>query len=622
MIQKKKDTNPISFTTNPACADLVLYESTRKEYAKYSQILQAYTNNLLKEWCSVFFKFLKKKSIAIAEKADHCEQFIQEFSVRPSSPAKITAINFLSIFWANNRNLATYLNTLPEQEQIVWRHVVRNWYIESREAKKLSGIDFTLFEESYWHSIEYHKTNASSLFILTSTSRYSIYNTDNPCYLYLPEELRRQLLPWALNQSLEALPTCPEPPLSSLTVFNCEKNIFTEISLINGMHMQGTLDVNEKGKLTASQIKAAIKIIAPVEFFCDGTNINGTGSLRAQLLFTVQALLLKTAPKEKSNPASIKQLFTKVIPAYFYYLIPLLLPHITGLKSNEYRQISFRSALIDQLLSIIETAEGTPWIPVHELLEYLQYKKGSINYWKYIHMSQLTNKWEKEQITLDFYYPEVIKPLYLGFLFLMAAFGLLDLAYTPLTEKSQTAFETLRYIRLTPLGSYVLGKQPNYTIQALSDTQVPYFSLDEHMLVIRALQENNPYESFLSNISTHIGLRRYRVSPSSVLAQCKNLQDVENTIQFFKQYICENPPQIWKEFFLSLLRRSQSIQPVKSEQYVVLQLNKQDEELLKLISTHPDIRKYASRAEDHLLLVKKDKLNQFTDLLKAHGYLF
>lgn len=609
--------------TNHPQTECLLYAPKKEDLTFYTNNLGYYTADTLKKWAKVLYKFFSDKKVKV-EGANRLQvvSYIEEYNKKHNNPYKTNILHYLAIFWADPRNFTLYLDTLPSGIQKVWRQVVANWYIEAQEAKKISGTVFATQTQSWWRR-DYQPQPVADLFLGSNQTTYTSNDRISSYYFYLPEELRRQLLPWALGFDPENPPIFKGELPEDLILFNCEKKLFTEFSLLNGLAKQKKIELNEKGKLTASQIKAAAKIIACQEFYDTQTAYHNTGNLRAQMLVTAYAIFMHVNPQSLPEPKAIKELFNNTIPQYFTYLFTLFFPHLSGLKMSEYKSVYFGNTKIGKLIDYVcQLSTADHWIKAHELLEYLQHKEGPINYWNIWSRSTLTNKWDAEVVTWDYYYKEEVKSLYLGFLFLMGAYGLLELAYTPIKESASTPFENLQYIRLTPLGAYVFRMQDSYEPVTESQADKPFFELDEKILVARALQDNNPYEAFLANLSTPIGQRRYRVSQLSVLNNCKDEKDVENSISFFKQFICKEPPLIWQDFFRSLTDRTNALKPVSMEKYILYQIDSQKQELIRLIASDPEIRKYTYRAENYLLLVERSKLNKFISLLKKHGYIF
>ena len=149
----------------------------------------------------------------------------------------------------------------------------------------------------------------------------------------------------------------------------------------------------------------------------------------------------------------------------------------------------------------------------------------------------------------------------------------------------------------------------------------PFFDLDARNLIVRSLGENNPYETLLQDVAIPIGQHRYKLTHASFLNNCKTNEDVVNKIEFFKRFISAELPEIWSEFFDSLMKRCRPLTSISADKYLVYQLDAGNEELLRLVSTDPVIRENTVRAEGYLLLVKKDSLKQVVARLKYSGYL-
>lgn len=215
--------------------------------------------------------------------------------------------------------------------------------------------------------------------------------------------------------------------------------------------------------------------------------------------------------------------------------------------------------------------------------------------------------------------PELTYPYIKAYMFMLAAFGVVELAYTEKLEKYATCdFDSLKYIRLTDLGKYVLGISNTYQRKSIKGKK--FFELDDNSLIIRTLEENNPYLSLLGNMSNAISKKMYKVTYESFLDGCNNLEDINNKINMFTSYICQDPPANWKEFFETIKKRCKPVRNPENEYFMVL-IPANEKELQQIILTDPLIRKHTLRAEGLHLLIEKNYRTQVYDAFKKYGYL-
>jgi hypothetical protein len=95
---------------------------------------------------------------------------------------------------------------------------------------------------------------------------------------------------------------------------------------------------------------------------------------------------------------------------------------------------------------------------------------------------------------------------------------------------------------------------------------------------------------------------------------------VEEKIGVFRQFVSNELPPLWQQFFDSLLLHCN---PLASDTtaYNVYRLSPGNTDLLRLLTSDARLRRLFIRAEGYLILVKKEDQKRFTDELKKHGYL-
>ena len=150
--------------------------------------------------------------------------------------------------------------------------------------------------------------------------------------------------------------------------------------------------------------------------------------------------------------------------------------------------------------------------------------------------------------------------------------------------------------------------------------QEVYFELDPERLIIRSLKDPNPYEQLLRDTAEPISRGRFQTSALSFLSGCHSREDVEGKISIFKQFIANELPPLWEQFFQSLLQHCKPLEEDKAS-YRHYTLQPDNRELIHLITTDPTLRQLAIRAEGFRLLVRIEDIRKFENQLKKHGYL-
>ena len=220
----------------------------------------------------------------------------------------------------------------------------------------------------------------------------------------------------------------------------------------------------------------------------------------------------------------------------------------------------------------------------------------------------------------------IIEPLIRGALFLFASFGLLDLAYNELRHPAAarfaqtylSVFDGLKYVRLTTLGAYVCGLSPTFQVSEATNAQV---LLDENNLFISYRGDNRSLQSALEKIGRRAGSNEnlYKVDYETLLGDCSTEKEIASKIDLFKQLLSNNPPRLWKDFFMTLQKRSYQLPSLESD-YKVFKLP-EDRELIRMFASDEFLKKHIIKAEMYYVLIPKGSVAKVKTYLKKFGFL-
>ena len=211
------------------------------------------------------------------------------------------------------------------------------------------------------------------------------------------------------------------------------------------------------------------------------------------------------------------------------------------------------------------------WLPIDKLLFHCRVSpKNTESHFLLLYYSDLLkanfcNEYDGKELFCDDTIQELIYPYLKAALFMMAAFGFVEIAYKEKPDEGATSYyDTLAYVRLTNLGLYALGIKRKYV--RTKEADIHYFKLDTERLIIKSLVDNNPYESLLGNMATAISKKMYKVSYESFLNGCEKLQDINSKIDFFKEYISsQDLPDNWAKFFKDIKKRCKPMKAPKKK---------------------------------------------------------
>lgn len=547
-------------------------------------------------------------------------QYILDTITKKGNPNKDELLKFVTFFLSDARNLCTYINTLDEDVKQVWAFIIENYFASDQMLKRETGKSWMIFEKSPYSC--YARASISDKLPWFMVLRSDMYNyKQNEYYLYIPLNYRSYLYPIFLTQKINSCFSLTElPQEESLQVFNEEKQIFKLMPVMQSLYKQNLLQI-AKYRISASVLNKVSKLLNAREFFPEEAD-KMASQLRTFMLLSAYSIYNSMAEETNEPEVFIKKLVRTIIQ-YPAVLISIVLPHVGGLKQN---MLSGSYAPIQALhiLQLLACSDSDKWWDVENirLKLYVLEEDGCQNILFTgfdLQKADFVNiKQNKEQILMEDIYLEMGVPFIKGFLLLLASLGVVEAAYGDHDPSSASYSCSLRYIRLTPLGKYVLEMQKDYTPEI---NEGCYFEINTDDLIVRSISEDNPYEALLADIATPIGRHRYKITYGSFLGNCIDRSDIEGKISFFKRHVCKQLPQNWEDFFNTLLQHCHPLKQVWEDKYSIYQLKAEDKELQRLISTDSYLRQYTKRGEDYLLLIETKHLREVINRLRTFGYL-
>jgi len=219
----------------------------------------------------------------------------------------------------------------------------------------------------------------------------------------------------------------------------------------------------------------------------------------------------------------------------------------------------------------------------------------------------------------------VSEPLLKGFAFLLAAFGIAEIAYVSPTHTTYrrprkgylTPYDGLRFVRLTPLGEFVFRRRDHYELAAGPPARSPVV-LDEARLLATCRNADKLTELALRQFMEPLTAGRYRMTPKSFLGGCDSREDIEERIRLVRRVVSAAPPAIWEQFFQRTLAR---IAPLSLEpDYLVLKVSDEDE-VRRLLASDPVLRGIVLKVEGLRIAVRQGDLKKLAKRLEQFGYL-
>lgn len=608
-----------------------IYMPTSEERTELEKEANRYTTAEIKCMASPYRKFAKQYHLyAIDKQGKKYYPAAIEGVLTKETTFKSDWIAFYSIM-SHPNNYHILLDQLSERELALLRAVLLNQVVNNEEANSILGTECFQKEEGYWSNryklnknlkVCFNEAYAKGL----KQEKYGSYHITVP-YVIAYEETYQRLLPILFPELKEMtlIEDLPQEDSASLTIYSGEANIFTLLPMLSSLYESKQIEMG-KSKVTASTIKKAAKILQPNEFFKNDDK--GTECIAANFLINSYCLYRSTH-KYKKDSEKNEDLIKDILFCNNHQspiLIPILLPHISG-----FRKIQLEYGRGNYLFTDIQTALLTldeyGWIPINKLcFRARTFGRESIRHFVLLSSYEfdkmtLVNNFYNTEVFIDGILREITYPLVKSYLFMMAALGLVEIAYKEVrhfTDKATSCFDGLKYVRLTNLGKYALGLNKEYVRTKQKD--IKYFELDKESLIVKSLAEVNPYESILTSMGKAISKKMYKLSYETFLDGCASKSDITNKIQLFHDYICPNPPVNWEQFFKDMEDKCK-LMKAPQKKYSLLQIPSDRKDLQRILLSDPEIRKYSIKAEGYILLVETNNKNKVVEALKKYGYL-
>jgi hypothetical protein len=347
--------------------------------------------------------------------------------------------------------------------------------------------------------------------------------------------------------------------------------------------------------------------------------VEGNDTLRVLMIAGLFEGFAMTSISE-SPLAILKQLFSRNFEKK--PLAPFLLTHLKGINYFYYND--FKSEVTLHIFQIFKDMPPGEWITFENIKQFAATH--------FIRLAPLS-AWRIGKLSIDFgttsasYYDNHINdatvddyvyiPHLAGHIFLLAAFGLMEISIDENKPLQFSYYDGLQACKLTALGAYLLGITSKYTQpQNESETKL---SFDGQSPIIRIEGNIMLADTMMNDYTTKVSGNRYQFSPEKFLKSCKSTKDLENKIALFKQTINQKLPDFWENYLQELISNSKEIR-VKGNMRV-FKLPAENKDLHRIIAQDNELRHIIIKAEGFHILVEEKQASAFINRMKALGYL-
>lgn len=604
---------------------LEIYKPTKEELHQAVVRLSIFTKDTIMNMALPFVIMSKKHRMVFkGEEAMGVPNTIRAMR-NSGAQNKQTWVGFLSLFM-NRHNLSLLFGDMPARQTDLWRETLRRHYVQTEHADLILG-QHCLSGRRRGYSTQYMSDELNGYFECVP-GRSAAEACDvlvSRHFLCLPDWMYGMLLPEFFPDSATVRHTDTLP--DGLHTFTAEMAIIAKVSMLNALYDNKKLTFGSSPRLTAAAVKRLQKLVPVPEFFASQTDDKLLSSLCSAMTYNTFCLWRTQTGRKKRPEAPEEQIKAALATTLdnHAFLLSLVLPYIKGFKRSCTVYANTTAIVARMLQEVLAEWHDKQWLTVEDIIMHVRTCSDRaekdfllIGSYEFDRM-EMKNSYTDTLIGYDNNVSMLSEPFVRGLLLLFAACGMVELACGDVQTDGDSPYDCLRYVRVTPLGRWLLGRADSYDNTAVADEK-PVFELDSEHLFIKSPGNDSVAETFMADYAERITPRLYRVSYESFLKGCSTPKDVEQKIDTFARYVCATPPPIWSSFFDDLRQRSHPF-GAPSDKYTIMQVAPDDRQLQRLLLTEPSVRCFVTKAEGYMVLIKTADMPKFAAALRKHGYL-
>ncbi|MBQ0080093.1 MAG: hypothetical protein KBS95_00885 [Alistipes sp.] len=528
------------------------------------------------------------------------------------------AIKLCTLIHACKENLNIILSLMDKPTRKAIKMIVEQGYVSIDEFKQAGINNLIVKEKRGWGIYDMLKP----IFSLYIMFRNRTYDNTEPygIFVKIPDMLRSVYVQTCLPEKSNPSSWILESINNKLHTASTEHIITASFPVIKNLVKTKQIEPN-KLKIAYNVASKTMKTLKIDEAISESLNGVYKVSLGQYILPSLY-YAIKDKPKAEVHKV-IKDASEYITDGYASLLLPALLPHIKGFRANKIDDHNIRGNYGKALIDALKIAKSN-WVDLNAL-SFLSYNYlldkiecGSFLTAQFFEDCSLRNDIIEEFIHIGKQHEQIDTEMIRASAYALYGLGIVEIAYDTSTKNSCPC-EHIKAARLTNLGKYVVGLTKEYTITQIDTSKT--FELDSNRLIVRTLDPNSPYEALLNEVAVKIGKDRYLTDYSSFLNNCKNLKSVEDKITYFQNYICNDIPPLWQEFFEELKQRCNFMIHENSESYKIYKITSPKDKIINIIRNNPEIRSMIIMAEDYRILIPTNNMKEFQKIMRANGFI-
>jgi hypothetical protein len=446
-------------------------------------------------------------------------------------------------------------------------------------------------------------------------------------YLYLENDIVR-VIRQALDKPMEYNINNTKVPKEMLCR-NCEEDILLNLKKYYNFYKQGGVNLSSSGKILKESKNMMRKYCNISEFYENAKDLDylKTESI-ALFFFLIKDKYLNNEFFKVSNLKEIVTLFLngELLQDNNSTYITLYLNYLKGVKNISKSRDEVKRG-IRTISKIMEEFSDNGVVSLENIIKAVLFRDEFIEVidiesaYDIIYINEAN--YERTKITnYDKYISYVVVPFIKSVFFILGILGVVELYYEhPSINNSLylkngylSKYDGLKYVKLTELGKYILGRTESYNFKTEDDGEIV---LDDDRTIVTLMGDFPVKVMFLERVGNKIAPNKFRITSESFLRGVTDTAELKSRITEFEEKIAKDYSSVWKEFFGGLLGKMSSINHMP--EYHVFQLKK-NKELLNCIGKDDRFKSLILKGEEFHIIVKKENLDKVIELFREHGY--
>ncbi|WP_028855244.1 hypothetical protein [Psychrilyobacter atlanticus] len=544
---------------------------------------------------------------------------IFEVSLLSETSNKSVFVDLLEEAFYKKETFVEIFNSLEEEVKDIFRSIIWSgkYILEESQIEEL-------FEKEHTYETSENLKDKYKFFHYKKNK----IAKEGPGYLYLDNDIIRKIRPHCPNKVRDYFIHPIENPIYTYK-HNSEEEICKKYSLYYNFYSQGNIKLSTSLKLLKESKRDMQKYCDISEFYSENKDLDYLKTETMGLLFYLikdEYLVPENFKLDKFKYIVNEFLNGKLTKNDGYEYTTKYLNYLKGVKNIKKTENLTRS--LQTIVKLIMELPSEKTISISNIINYLVYRDEFLDIielkdvYDYVYINE-SNYGRTRISQYDEYHRYIIEPFVKSIFFLLGSLGLFTLYYDLpsgnnglyLKNNYLSKYDGLKYIELTKLGEYVLGRADDYAFtEENEDAEIVY---DEDLLLITIIGSAPIMSMFLEKVSIKIGENKYRMDKGRFLKGITTTKELEERIKEFKNKFYKDLPQVWETFFDELRSK---VNCLTHESDIKVFKVKQDKEFFKILATESKLKEYILKAEGFYILIKEENVCKVKTILSKYGY--